>query len=116
MKNLPYNRADRIAHQIFQIVSSFLYKEIEDKRLSRIQVTNVRMTKDLSVVRIYYYIEGGKASLAAAGEALEDIKSELRYHIVHEIVLKSAPKLEFYVDEGFENAERIHEILGKIKG
>ena len=116
MRNLPYNRADRIAHQIFQVVSSYVYEEFDDERLSRLQITRVQMTKDLSIVRIYYYLEGGKEKRDAAAKALEEKKGELRYHIGKEVVLRNVPKLEFYVDEGFENAERIHEILGQIKG
>jgi len=114
-RNLPYNRADRIAHQIFQITSSYIYERIDDERLARLQITNVRLTKDLSIARIYYYMEGGKTKLELATRALEEMKKELRHHIAQEIVLRSVPKIEFYVDEGFENAERINELLKGIK-
>jgi ribosome-binding factor A len=114
-RNLPYNRADRVASEVFQIVSSFIYQNMDDDRIERLQITGVKMTKDLSIARIYYYIEGGKDKLIAAKKALEETKAEMRHQIGQGVVLKILPKVEFFVDEGVENAERIHELLKGIK-
>ncbi|MBI2342172.1 MAG: 30S ribosome-binding factor RbfA [Deltaproteobacteria bacterium] len=114
MKNLPYNRADRVAKQIYQIVSSYICERVDDKRLTGLQITSARMPKDLSLVRIYFYVEGGKEKQEIVLKALESIKYELRNHIGREVVLKSLPKIEFLMDDGIENAERIDKILRNI--
>lgn len=113
-RNLPYNRADRVANQVFQVVSSYMYQDVDDERLVGVQITRAQMTKDLSIVRVYFYIEGGEDKKEAAKKALAKITPELRHLIGQEIVLKTLPKLEFYLDEGVENAERIEEILSQI--
>lgn len=115
MRNLPYNRADRVANQIYQIAASYIYEDVDDERLVGIQITSARMTNDLSIARIYFYIEGGKDKKDAAETALEKIKPEIRHRVGQELVLKVLPKLEFYIDEGVENAERIGEILKNLK-
>ena len=113
-RNLPYDRAERIAGQIFEVASSFVYRELNDPRLQGIQLTRATLTRDLSIARIYYHIEGGKTKLDSAKKALNEVKGMIRHQIGVELVLKSVPKIDFYVDEGVENARRISEILGQI--
>ncbi len=114
-RNLPYNRADRIAHQVHHVVSTYIYEKVDDPRLTGIQITSAKLTKDLSIARIYFYVDGGKLKLEAALKALEEIRGELRHTVGRQIVLKSVPKLEFFIDEGVENAQRVEELLGQIK-
>lgn len=113
-RNLPYSRADRVAEQIYQVVASYIYKDIDDGRLVGIQITRATMTKDLSIVKIYYYMEGGKDKQMLAQKALEEMKVMIRGHIAKEVILKSVPKVEFYLDEGLINAERIEELLKTV--
>jgi ribosome-binding factor A len=99
---------------VFQIISSYIYQEIDDDRLNRIQLTSVKMTRDLSIARVYFYMDGGKPKLEAALQALEEIKGELRHTVGQEIVLRTVPRLEFHIDEGAANAQRVEELLKQI--
>lgn len=114
-RNLPYNRADRIASQIYEVIAAYIYRNVDDNRLTGIQITNARLTRDLSLARIYFYIDGSKDRKDAALKAMEELRPELIHQIAQELVLKTLPKMEFYIDEGVENAERIGEILKTIK-
>lgn len=114
-RNLPYNRADRVAKQIYHITASYIYEDTDDDRLTGIQLTRAAMTNDLSIARIYYYVPGGKDRQDMVKLALNALKAELRNHIGREIVLKTLPRIEFYVDEGIENAERIEGLLSGLK-
>ncbi len=114
-RNLPYSRADRIAHQVYQVIAQFLYQDIDDPRLEGVQITNTKLTRDLSLLRIYFYVVGDNKRHKEAKEALEDHRHQMLDTIAHELVLKSLPKIEFFLDEGFENAERIQGLLEKIK-
>jgi ribosome-binding factor A len=114
MKNLPYNRADRVAKQICHVISSYIYEKLDDKRLNGLQITSAKMTKDLSLVRIFFYVEGGTERQKIVLKALDAVKYELRRHVGREVVLKTLPELEFLIDEGVEKAERIDEILKNI--
>lgn len=114
-RNLPYNRADRVAEQVYHVAASYIYEDVDDERLTGVQMTGARMTNDLSIARIYFYMDGGRDKIEAARSALEDIKVDLRHRIGQELVLKILPKIEFYVDEGVQNAERIEEILKNLK-
>ncbi|PIR16283.1 MAG: ribosome-binding factor A [Deltaproteobacteria bacterium CG11_big_fil_rev_8_21_14_0_20_49_13] len=114
-RNLPYNRADRIAQQIYQVAASFIYEDTDDERLIGIQITRAAMTNDLSIARIYFYLDGGKDKQEAAKHALEAKRSGLKHKIGQELLLKIMPRIDFFLDEGVENAERIEEILKNLK-
>ncbi|OGQ48060.1 MAG: ribosome-binding factor A [Deltaproteobacteria bacterium RIFCSPLOWO2_02_FULL_47_10] len=114
-RNLPYSRAERVAKNLYQIVAEYIYKNIDDERLRGVQITSTRMTNDLGIARIYFYIDGGKDKKDAAKAAFEEIKPEIRYNVGKELILRTVPKLEFHMDDGVENAERIETILNTLK-
>ncbi len=115
MRNLPYNRTDRVGKQIYQIIASYIYENIDDTRFIGIQFTEVKLTKDFSLARVYYYIEGGKEKQDACKQALEEKKGEIRHYVGSELTLRSLPKLEFLLDEGVKKSERISELLDQLK-
>ena len=104
-----------MASQIYEVLALYIYRNIDDERLHGVQITAARMTNDLSIARIYFYVDGGKDRQGTVFKVFEELKPELRHHIGQEIVLKTLPKLEFYLDEGIKNAERIEEILKGLK-
>lgn len=113
-KRLPYDRGNRVADAIRQLVSEKLVSEISDPRLAGVQVVVVRMTKDLRIARIYYNVFD--ATEARKREAERGLKSAARFFrrvIAGEIRLKFAPELEFYYDESIEIRDRIDELLAR---
>ena len=115
MKQLPYSRADRVADQVQKVVATFFYQDHFDDRLQGINVTGIRMTKDLRVAYVYYFITGDAAQRGACSEALQEIKGTLRKSISDQIQLKFAPDLKFFFDESIERGERIDQLLADLK-
>lgn len=113
MRNLPYNRADRVGEQIYQLIASHIYEDADDFRLLGIQLTAVKLTKDLSIAKVYFYIAGGEAKQKECLEALEEL--ELRHYIAQNLKLRIVPKLSFYFDDSVEKSQRIEELLKEIK-
>jgi ribosome-binding factor A len=117
-KQLPYDRVNRVADAIRQLVSVKLLSDISDPRLSGVQIIVVRMTRDLRIARVYYNIFN--ATDERKREVERGFKSASRFirrMIAEEIQLKFAPELEFYYDESIEIRDRIDELLeGGEKG
>ncbi|MBL8585229.1 MAG: 30S ribosome-binding factor RbfA [Bradyrhizobiaceae bacterium] len=75
-----------------------------------ITVAEVRMSPDLRLATIYVMPLGGhdeKAVLAA----LDRNKRFLRGEIAHRVNLKFAPDIRFRIDERFDEAQRIEDLL-----
>jgi ribosome-binding factor A len=53
MTKSTYSRADRVADQIRMEVADILMRKIKDPRVRSVTVTDVELTKDLRMARIY---------------------------------------------------------------
>jgi ribosome-binding factor A len=75
-----------------------------------ITVPEVRMTPDLRLATIYVMPLGGHDE-AEVLSALERNKRYLRREIARRVNMKFAPDIRFRIDERFEEAARIDELL-----
>ena len=77
-----------------------------------VTVTTVRMSPDLSLAKIYISIFGGKDN----EESFEHINNNSRYirHELSQILknqLRRTPELNFYIDDSFDYAKNIDNLL-----
>ena len=80
-----------------------------------ITVTDVEMTPDLSIAKIYLSLiltDNPTATL----ELIREKKSEIRKHLGNKIgkQVRIVPELNFYLDETLEQANKIDDILSKL--
>ena len=107
-------RVERIGEQIKKELADILRHEIKDPRIGFLTFTDVEVTNDLSLARVYLSVLGDEeekeATLAALGKAKGFIRSELGKRIR----LRQIPELEFRLDHSIEYGIRIEELLRKI--
>ncbi|MBU1052946.1 MAG: 30S ribosome-binding factor RbfA [Proteobacteria bacterium] len=110
-----FSRAERVGGQIQKIISALLLKDIKDPRLEMTTITDVKMSKDLKIARIYFTTTGGKTN---ADEALKGFKSAagfLKRSLSSELSLRYMPEISFFYDESYDYGERIENVLKSIK-
>jgi ribosome-binding factor A len=81
---------------------------------SLITVTNVEVTADLSIAKVYITVLG-KSTPTEALEILMTKKSELRHELSHKVKhqLRIVPELRFYIDESYDAMMHIEQLLKK---
>jgi ribosome-binding factor A len=79
-----------------------------------ITVPRVRMSPDLKLATVYVMPLGGVAT-GPVIEALDRNKRYLRGEVARKINLKFAPDVRFKVDDSFENASKIDQLLNSDK-
>ena len=81
-----------------------------------ITVTNVRVTSDLGIARVYLSFLYAKSSQEAINQ-VRSKTSEIRYKLGNKIKnqAKSVPTLEFFVDDSLEYREHIDKLFDEIK-
>ena len=79
-----------------------------------ITVTEVRMTPDLKTARVYVIPLGG-VEMKETVRILTEYSHLVRRALSKRLVIKFLPKLIFVEDNSFEYAEKIENILKKIK-
>ena len=108
-------RAARSAALIQRVVASSIEGTLHDRRLSGVTITEVRVTNDLQIARIYWTILGheGKeeGERKRAKQALAQAKGHLRSQVGAKAGLRLTPQLEFIFDEVPGEAHEIEDIL-----
>jgi len=107
-------RQIRYAELIRSILSDCLLKEdfySADITSSSITISYVRMSKDLKIANVYFMPLGGKDQ----NEVLNNLKEKKNIFQKHlskaKIQSKFTPKLVFYLDDTFDEAEKIEKLL-----
>ena len=115
-RHLPYDRATRLADQIFQVVSKVCYSELSDPRLNGVQITQVRMTKDLRTARIYFHQpDATKEMQLTVIQALKSAQGFLKRAVAREIEMKYVPAFDFFYDNTSDVHDRIEEIFAGLE-
>ena len=103
----------RVGEMIKQSLSMlFLRNEAKVPHLetNTITVTEVRMSQDLKIAKVYVLPLGGKN----ADESIEKLKENsflIRKILSQKVIMKFLPKLLFRKDESFEYAEKIENLI-----
>ena len=113
--NMPSQRQIRFGELIRSIVSEtiirgdFFYKS--DINLSSVTITFVKMSKDLKHASVYVMPLGGKKKDIIL-QTLNDNKNYFQ-KIISKSKLKAKfiPKINFYLDDSYDEAERIENLL-----
>jgi ribosome-binding factor A len=103
-------RPERVGHLVQAEIARWLLRDAHDPRLRQVTVTEVRMSPDLRVARVYV------RSLApdAAGEILKALGRAghaLRGAVGHALALRVTPELRFEYDAVPDQAERLESLL-----
>ena len=91
--------------------SSFYDEHIENNNIT---ITEVNVSPDLKNAKVYVMPLGGKKKLDVLN-SLNKATGRLKKIISTNLSLRQTPKLTFKIDETFENAKKINDILDKIK-
>ena len=106
-------RTLRVAELIKHEVASIITNEIDDPRVHDVVITKVKVTKDLSIARVYFS-SYDKKSLLDIQIGLDKSNGFIRKKLMNSVHLKKLPKLIFEKDETPDNAERLDELFRQI--
>ncbi len=111
---MPFSRADRVSGLIQEVLSDLLKKDIHDPRLKMATITNVKMSRDLKLARVYFSIFGDSNKAQAAADGFESARGFIKRSIASKLSLRYMPDLKFFYDESFDYGSHIDELLRKI--
>lgn len=95
---------------IQRYLSIALRQEIKDPRLADVTITDVVLTPDLRIAKVYFTLIK-VSELSTVQRALENASGHFRHIIASNMDLRFTPTLTFYYDETIEHAERLDRLL-----
>jgi ribosome-binding factor A len=112
---IPFARSDRVSGLIQQVLSEILKKDIGDPRLKMATITEVQVSRDLKLARIYFTTPGNKQKKEAAIKGFNSARGFIKRTLAHEIDLKYMPEIKFFYDDSLEYGTHIDELIKATK-
>ena len=109
------SRAQRISQRIKEDLSALLLFEVSDPRLSGVNITYVKVDRELSFASVFVSALEGSEREAEIIEGLTHAAGFLRRKLAQSIDIRSFPQLRFNWDPIPENADRLDKIFSSLK-
>ena len=114
MAKTAYKRATRVADQIRIEVADIIMRKTKDPRVASVTVTDVEITNDLRLARVFVttLLDAERERLALAG--LDRAKGFIRSELGHRLNLRYTPELVFQKDTSGPRGDRLLSILDQL--
>jgi ribosome-binding factor A len=105
------SRPARVGDQIRQDLSELIARQVKDPGMGFITITEVKVSPDLQIARVYYTTLGDDKARDQTRKALDRATPFLRRQVGQRLQLRRVPELQFVFDESVERGDRIERII-----
>ena len=105
-----FTRSDRVAVQLRKEVAVLVHQAVRDHALPSVSVSDVEVTKDLDMARVFVTTLMSDQSMQAV-KALNAMAVEFRRELSRTLKMRRVPELRFLYDDSVDRGERIEELL-----
>ena len=104
-------KQERAAQLIMEVLGNLLMLEVTDPALETVNITEVRIDRELEYADIYVHARDDKDQVMAG---LERASGFLRRELAARTSFRRTPVLHFHWDATIEHTERIDELLNSL--
>jgi ribosome-binding factor A len=108
------HRTARLNEQLKREISEILARRVRDPRVGQVLVTEVRVTPDLSLARVYFRSLDPDREVGETLEGLAAAASFVRSGLAKILHIRRIPELRFLHDTTLDSARRIEEVLREV--
>lgn len=109
-----FKRSDRVGAQIQREVADLLRTRIKDPDLGMVTLSEVELSRDLAVAKLYVSFLAPRLSPEQCVKRLGDFVPELRHELGKRIRIRVLPELRFAYDDSIERGIRMDALLGTL--
>ncbi len=115
-KKRPFHRTDRLQSQVREVIALALQRETREALLRLVVITDVEVTSDVSLARVYWHALPGSAALdrEAVEAAFARASRFLRAKVGEVVTARITPDLRFIHDDALDRGRRIEDVLRTI--
>ena len=106
-------RTERVGSLVKEELGMMFLREFRDPAYGLITITDVQMTPDLRIAKIYVSILGTEKVKQDTFQMLENQKTHIRSFIGSHVRLKFTPAVQFYIDDTMDRVEKINQLIRK---
>ncbi len=105
-----FTRSDRVAVQLRKEIAVLVHQAVRDHALPSVSVSDVEVTKDLDLAKVFVTTLMSAESSAAVS-ALNEMAFEFRRELSRTLKMRRVPEIRFLYDDSVDNGERIEQLL-----
>jgi ribosome-binding factor A len=109
-----YKRATRVADQIRMEVADIIMRKTKDPRVGDVTVTDVEVTNDLRLARVFVTALGDERAQTDALAGLDKAAGFIRSELGRRLQLRYTPELVFQRDLTGARGDRIWSLLDQV--
>jgi ribosome-binding factor A len=106
-----FSRRLRVAAELTRILNELLQFDVKDPRLKDVRVSEVEVSGDLGVARVFYSTLDPDADCVPIEAALTKAAAFMRARVGREARLRRVPELRFEVDASARQGFRISQLI-----
>jgi ribosome-binding factor A len=114
MPKTAYKRSERVADQIRMEVADILMRRIKDPRVKSVTVTDVELTSDLRLARIYVTTMEREEAERHVFDGLRKASGFIRAELGKRLSLRYLPDVTFIKDISGPRGDRILQLLESL--
>jgi len=108
-------RPERVAEQIHKEVCHLMMHGIKDPRVSSVTITGVKVTRDLSLARIYFSVSDEVNERKEAERGLKSVTPYVRRRLGQVMQMRSIPEIRFAYDSSISYGQKIDDLLRQVQ-
>lgn len=109
-----FSRSDRISSQIQREMAELIRTHAKDPRLGMVTVSEVEVSRDLSVAKVYVTFLGAREPAADCVELLAALTPALRRELGRRLRIRVLPELRFLYDDSIERGMHMDALLDQV--
>ena len=106
-----YSRNQRMGAQVLRTLSELLRSEVKDPRLASASLTDVELSRDLSVARVYFSLLNPDDEPQPALDALTKASGFLRSKLGRAMKVRHVPELRFAHDDSIAHGSAMSKLI-----
>lgn len=108
-------KQERIAGIIRKEISEIIQFSLKDPSVGFVTVTDVHVSGDLGIAKIFVSFLGQEARSQAGLKALERAKGFMRTELGKRLTIRKVPELIFVIDEALIQGNKIDNLIEELK-
>ena len=92
-----------------------LLKDLNDPRLELVTITEVEVTEDLRLAKVFFSARGNRSQEEASLHGLQSATGYIRKRLGRELRLRYIPDLLFKLDHSFDYGSKIDRLFETLK-
>lgn len=111
---MQYKRSDKVAETIHTTISTILSRGLNDPRIGFVTITEVEVTDDLHLARVFFTVIGDEISKKNSEDGLNSAAGHIRRELGKVLKMRYTPDIMFRYDHSQEYGQRIDQLLKEV--